>query len=636
MKKILYLLSCIALSHSASVAQTTLINTSQLHLKSKPVAQKMDKRISTGLEGNDDNRPSVPPSAAARSLGKSIGSTNYDLGSNGAVKSRLINYGNKKVSGAFNYGTGDITAGFADRGSGYNTTDATGKFAAAPKKRIESVRTGFTNLCVDADGNEYLFAHRGGFQIMMSKKLKGATTWTESNVPTSIPGGVLWSSAAIGGKNGKTIHIIALTAPTGTSTNGFLFNGINGAMVYFRSTDGGATWDKKDVLLPGIDSTRYNYMSGDNYSVTCKGDKVAIASYGSFYDTEIWISEDNGNKFTRKTVFDFPLPNYHLDDLYEVKDIPKAPSNLDSLAIQTTDGAGTIFIDNNNKVQLIVGNMFVLDDKEDNQAYNYYTLNGFLHWDENKPDSLKFLDLYPDVNGNDSIDVQSTKTGTYFNALTCYPTLAQGADNTLYMAYTAPSENYTNDDKSIYYRHVFVVYSKNGGKTWSKPYDIIDDKTLFDTKIFDQDLAECTFPYLATNVDNSIHLIYQMDNTPGMHVSHPSTQTIDFEDNEQIYTDIPTARITASKDVVTASMFQFGLSPNPTTNAVNINYTLTESGKVSIRLYDLTGRQIQQTDLGNQNVGVQNHLLSLNLNAGLYFVQLNVNGKIATQKLVVR
>ncbi len=636
MKKILYLLSCMALCHSVSVAQTTLTTQSKLQLKSKPTAIKMDKRISTGLEGSGDNSPAVPPSASARSLGKSIGITNYDLGSNGAVKPRLINFGNKKISAAFNYGTGDIDAGVADRGSGYNTTDATGKFAALPKKRVESLRTGFTNLCADADGNEYLFAHKGGYQIMMSKKLKGATTWTESNIPTDVSGGVLWSSAAIGGKNGKSIHLVASTVPT--TLGGVLLDDIDGAMVYFRSTDGGATWDKKDVLLPGIEGTRYNRMSADAYSVAVKGDKVVIASYGDFYDTEVWISEDNGEKFTRKTVFDFPIPNYKLDDLYTTKDIPKAPSNLDSLAIQSTDACGAIFIDNKNKAHLVVGNMYYLDADVDDGAYNYYpSVNGFFHWDENTADSLYLIDAYPDVNGNDTIDIGGDVFGRYGNSMTCHPSMVQGADNVLYLSYTAPSENYLNDDETNYARHVFIIHSKDGGKTWSKPYDIIDDKTLFNSVDLFQDIAECTFPYLAENVDNNLHLIYQMDYTPGLHVLAPATAPIDFEDNDHIYTDIPTVRLTASKEVVVAaSAFQFGLSPNPTTSAVNISYNLEEEGKVSLRLYDLTGRQIQKTDLGNQNAGSQNHLLSLNLNAGLYFVQLNVNGKIATQKLVVR
>jgi hypothetical protein len=646
MKKILYTAACALAFSQMSIAQTTLVQQpSTLKTKGKMTAVTMQKKALTGFENINDSKPAVPPSASARALGKSVGITTYDLGSNGAVKPRLINYGKKKVSAAFTYGTGDMANGFPDRGSGYNTTDANGKFAAPPKKRIESVRTGFTNLCADADDTEYLFAHRAGttaapaYRIVMSKKLKGATTWTESEVPSTITGGMLWSSVAIGGKNGKSIHLVALTAPTGTSTNGTIYKGIDGAMVYFRSLDGGATWDKKGILLPGIDSTRYNRMGSDAYSVAVKGDKVVIASYGDWYDTEIWISENNGDTFKKTTVFDFPLANYKIDDLYEVKDIPTAPEGFDSLAVRSTDGSGSIFIDNKNKAHLAVGNMVYLDNDNADNSFTYYPgVNGLYHWDENTPDSLYFVDAYPDDNGNDTIDIASTETGRYFNSMTCYPTLSQGPDNIIYLAYTAPSENFTNDDETIYYRHVYVKHSKDGGKTWSKAYDIIADKTLFNATEFFQETAECTFPYLAVNTDDNLHLIYQLDYTPGLHLQSTTANPVDSEDNEHIYTEIPTARlVVATKETAaSAASFQFGLAPNPASNAVQLNYTMLEEGKVSVRLSDIAGRQIQYSDLGFQNAGNQSFVMPLQLNAGLYFVQLVINGKVATQKLSVK
>lgn len=636
MKKTLLLTVALIGTGLISTAQTSLVKSNSLRVeKSKQVSVKMQKTMLTGFEIDQNQKAAIPVSASSRALGYSIGVTDYDLGSNGAVKPRLINFGNKKLSGAFNYGTGDISTNVPNRGSGYNTTDANGKFGKLPTKRVESVRTGFTNLCADADGNEYLFAHKAvtNYAILMSKKLKGATTWTESDVPSNIAAGVLWSSAAIGGANGKTIHLIAISAPV--SLTGTTIDDIDGCLLYYRSTDGGATWDKTDIRLPGIEGTRYNRMSADAYSITAKGDKVVVASYGDFYDTEIWTSTDNGENFTRKTILDFPIPNYKLDDLYETKDIPNDPNAPDSLAILSGDGSGIVFIDNNNKTHLLVGSMYYVDDAVDAGAFNYFPgTNGIFHWDENTPDSLYEIDAYPDLDGDGTINLDGF--GTYYNCLTSYPNLVQGADNVLYLVYTAPSEDFLNGDKMMNCRHVFIMNSKDGGKNWSKPYDVLTDKTLFDDNEYLLDLAECSFPYTALNVDNSLHVVYQLDYTPGMHVSHPSTQTIDVEENYQVYTDIPTARITKAKDAIAAEQVKFEIFPNPAKDIVNLTYVNKQEGNVKVTISDLTGRVIQKNDLGLQNAGNQQFNLPIQLNPGVYFIQLEMNNAIATQKLIVR
>jgi len=634
MNRILPIAAFFSLTTLFCSAQTILVKSGRPELRGKMEMARMDKVSRTGFEA-DASQAAIPHSAVSRGLGYSIGTTNYDLGSNGSVKARLVNFGGKSLSGAFNFGTGDIANGVADRGSGYNSTDASGKFGAKPTKRVEAVRTGFTTLCADAEGNEYLFAHQAGYKILMSKKAKGTTSWQSSVVPTEVQGGVLWSAAAIGGSNGKTIHLIALTAPTGTSTNGVLFDDINGALLYYRSTDGGATWDKKDVALPGINGLRYNRMSSDNYTVTAKGDKVAIASFGDFYDTELWVSNDNGANFVRRTVFDFPLSNYHIDDLYTVDSIPPAPDGLDPLAILSTDGSGTLMIDKDNNVQLIAGRMYYLDAAVDNGSYTYYPgTNGFFHWNESTPDSLYTIDAYPDIDEDGTINLDGY--GTTYNALTCHPTLAQGADKTIYLAYAVPSEAFVNADKGKNCRHIFIMHTKDGGKSWSKPYDVIADRSLFDGNEYLLELADCTFPYLAQNVDNNLHLIYQMDYTPGMHVSHPSTETIDFEDNFQIYPEIPVATITRDRDIVTADALGFSVFPNPASDAAQISFNTDEAAEVKIEIMDCFGQTVRQHDAGWKDAGKHQITIPTDLNSGLYFIKLEAKGKMATRKLIVR
>jgi hypothetical protein len=70
-----------------------------------------------------------------------------------------------------------------------------------------------------------------------------------------------------GGPDGKTVHIIGVTEPSGGDFTGSPFQGINGCMLYNRSTDGGATFDKLMVQLPGVDSTIFASFGADSYAV---------------------------------------------------------------------------------------------------------------------------------------------------------------------------------------------------------------------------------------------------------------------------------------------------------------------------------------------------------------------------------
>lgn len=627
MKKIILLLSSIISIESAIVAQTTVVGKPDYSKVKNFKAVKTKYSPKTGFEALSA-KVSVPPSASARALGKTIGITNYDLGSNGSVKPRLINQGNGKISAAFTYGTGDISAGVTDRGSGYNTSDASGKFGNIPTKRVENLRTGFTNLAIDGDGTEYLFAHSSDYVIIMSKKAKNATNWTQSDVPTTLPAGCLWPSVAIGGANGKTIHLIAVATPTDFS--GTIIDDIDGPLVYFRSKDGGATWDKQGILLPGVDGTRYNDMGADCYSVAVKGDKVAIGYYGNFADTEIWISNDNGDNFTRRTIWDFPLPNYKIDDLYTTSQIPPSPISTDSLAIESSDSGGSVFIDNNGKAHLIMPSMIYTDAESDSGAYTYYPgTSGMYHWDENTPDSLYFFNPLPDPNEDGNIDI--TDFAIYYRCLTSWPSLAQGSDGTLYMAYTAPAEDFLHTNGVENSRHVYIIASKDGGKTWTKPFDVIADPTLLDANSFLIDAAEITFPYLAQNIDANLHLIYQLDYTTHLHVQHPTSVTVDYEDNEHVYTAIPLTKIIKSKDAILPSD-KVKIYPNPTTDVVNINLGIGENKASTLTITDLTGKIINVQEFKNSN-SIQTVNIA-HLPTGTYFFTVRTDDAFRTERIV--
>jgi Secretion system C-terminal sorting domain len=601
-----------------------------------PSAQKsaiFNKKNRTGFEESKSTTPEVPLSAWARGAAKPIGVTEYDLQTNGSQKPRIINYGGGEISAAYTFGTKD----FANRGTGYNSKKAGGVFGAVPIKRIESVRTGFPSLVVDGDGTEYSIAHTfnttaNAYQMIVSKKAKGTTAWTQSTVPSDVTGGSLWGYAAIGGVNKKTIHMVTNTLP---GTDGTPYKGMDGAMLYFRSKDGGATWDKKDVQLPGMDSTRYVGTAGDNYAIATSGDNIAVVYFGQWEDTEMWFSSNNGDTWKRTTIYEFPLKLYKTDEGYDSSTLPDDPNAPTADAIFTTDQSGSVFFDKNGKVHVIYGRMYVADtDLGDNNTSYYPGTVDFIHWDETTPTKLNYLDAWPDINKNDSLDI-GAEIATYFHAMTCFPSTAVADNGTIYVTYSSITEEALDGNDSNF-RRIYIISSTDNGKTWSKPYPVNNDK-YFKQDDFEIEFAECVFPTLAPKVDaNKLHLIYQVDYTQELFLQN-ATQTA--EDNFIAYVDIDLVDLQAgvgSKDVISADAVKFQLSPNPAHGQVQVSYDLATNSDVNITLTDILGKNIQKVNLGNQNTGKQTYSLPTNVTSGLYLVQLNINGKIATQKLMVK
>jgi hypothetical protein len=77
--------------------------------------------------------------------------------------------------------------------------------------------------------------------------------------------------------------------------------------------------------------------------------------------------------------------------------------------------------------------------------------------------------------------------------------------------------------------------------------------------------------------------------------------------------------------------------PNPATDNVRVNYSLEERGLVSVKLYSLSGEMAAELLNEEQDRGPHalDARLPMNLEKGVYVVKLSINGKHASQKLMV-
>jgi hypothetical protein len=78
--------------------------------------------------------------------------------------------------------------------------------------------------------------------------------------------------------------------------------------------------------------------------------------------------------------------------------------------------------------------------------------------------------------------------------------------------------------------------------------------------------------------------------------------------------------------------------PNPTSNKSTLVYNLNDKADVSIRLTDITGKEIFNSQLGLQYAGTHEYTISsesLDLNNGLYLVSIKINNNTFTGKIVI-
>lgn len=620
----------VALLASTAFAQVNKVK-STLPQPSIQVGVPTQKVHYTGFEAHDFNGPSVP--AADRSALDIVGETYYDLQSNGGVGRRVHNFGGDDIRAVFTF-SNDAVA-FANRGTGYNTRSG-GEWGPPPTARLESARTGFTNYVVAPDGTEYTFAHgQGPFRITYMKRAPGATNWTQADVPTSTPSGVLWARAAVGGSNGQTLHVIATTTPTGNG--GVAYQGMDGVMVYSRSQDGGATWDIQDLLLPDINSDNFTGTDVEGYSIDANGDMVAIMLASTWNDCLVWISEDNGTSWTKYIVNDFPLDKYVVNTGYDPNDLPFDPNAPVPEAIFTSDGTSDVLVDNSGIVHCWYGTTYVNDVDITDAGWVFYPGSniGIVYWNSTMDENSGVVSGYcPDISRNDTIEVSDISN--YGIGLSSHPSSSIDQDGNLYLMYSSLNELYVDPNTLYNYRQPFVVSSSDNGMTWNLPKEIMHIDLIGDDGFDEVPFLEGIYTTSAKHADDKIHVTFQADYSPLTFLNSPAEDP-EPTDNTIRYIGYPTAWALVNTQNVPAETLKFELSPNPAHDRVVIQFSSEGNQTAFVQVYDMYGKVVRQTTRTTVGAGTGTTVVNTaDLPNGMYFVRLNIGNAFATRKLSVQ
>jgi hypothetical protein len=574
-----------------------------------------------------------------------IGTTTYDLQSNAAVQNRIVHHDDGTISAGWTTSQ-QLNASWSDRGTGYNFFDGT-NWGANPTTRLESSRGGWPSILAMGSGKEASITHNtdNSHINMTYRSTTGTGSWSEQNISslndsTGIYRYMIWNRSAVGGLNKETIHMVALTAPTGNG--GTTYNGLDGALLYYRSLDEGLTWDIQDMQLPGMDTSMFTGMSGDVYTVTAQGETVVVGYFNDWGDSFIVKSIDNGTTWEKTTFLDFPVDKYAMDDGLDLD----GDGTYDQ--VYSTDNYGAIVLDATGEAHVFYGIMMYLDDDLTDASSSWFPgINGIGYWNESMGEdvtpatvhagdtSLWYSDMMndnwivqaPDLNGDGIVDGVDSTGGyaLYYASRASMPNAGISANGEIYLSFSGYTE--TADNGSQVFRHLYITKSSDGGSTWKTPVDVTPNVSWIGMK-------ECVFGSMVPTVDDKIRIVFQMDNEPGL-IVRGDEDLVDF--NDIVYIEIDTVGLFGTSVSVNdiKNTTQFTVYPNPANDYTSIAISLDKTEKVILTIVDLLGKEISKEEKVFYS-GTTTEMLDVsNFQNGVYFINLQVGNKITTQKLVI-
>ncbi|MCK9401604.1 MAG: T9SS type A sorting domain-containing protein, partial [Bacteroidales bacterium] len=547
-------------------------------------------------------------------LENDLGQTRFDHQNNHSVNSRIVLFPDGTIAGIWTKGQSEPS--FPERGTGYNYFDGSA-WGPAPTGRIETIRAGWPSVAAWNGNGEIVVSHQGGPLplVMNTRPVKGTGNWTENLIP--IPAGcvgVMWPNMITNGPNNNYIHILACSFPA--ISGGAPYLGLDPALLYYRSLDGGATWDKAGIQIPGMDSTNYSFFLAETFAWgSPKGDTIYFAVGGSFTDTFIMKSTDNGETWTKITI----LGNVN-------KKIPDGTAYLPSW--RSTDGAVTCEMDQNGVIHFASGiGGGSIEDSADNFIFD---LNGLIYWNTTMPmlqDSLnldtldahgQLLGYYSDgPNPGDTLNVvPGSRVG-----LTSRPQISVDELNNLFVIYSGITWQNPNPE-GINYRHIFGRARFHDQTTWSTgPIDLNADSSCNGN--------EFNFAAMTKQISgDKLRILYQTSDQPGM---ASWSSAIPYHDNIIQYREIPynaflpigTEENPAGRRNMVSQNY-----PNPANGLTYFNVNLDNAAHVVVDVSNVMGQKIMSNDKGILNAGMHKMTIDGNLlTSGIYFYTVTIGGE---------
>jgi len=580
--------------------------------------------------------PQLPaqPISILNSEFDSIGNTFYGIQSYATMQNRIYRFEDGTVGATYTFGID--WPGFSDRGTGYNYYNGD-EWSEWPTERIENQRTGWSSYAPLGEEGELVVAHISASSneclVFNKRNSKGTGDWIESFFYG--PAGhedLLFPSMITGGDNNNSIYLLSLTRPY--INGGSQYEGLNGALVYSMSTNGGETWDILNQMLPGMDSSEYTGFTRDSYTFAEPRDNIVAFVCGSYqHDLFLMKSQDYGQTFAKTIIWDHPYdlitPTFYTDTFY------------------CADGSIDVALDVNGKAHVVFGIMRTYYNLDD---WKYFkTTDGVGYWNETMPtfsSNANALDptcgpeseliadetligWTQDLNGNgtiDWVDVPGHPLGFYYSlGISSMVQLVTDDQNCLFLVYSSFSEVYNNG--TMNYRRLFIRPSLNGGQTWGQFYHY--DETPY--SIFN----EYVFPSCASFSDNYIYMTYMIDNDPGIYWQGSSGP---WGENFLCCAKVSKDEIVGIKQTkqINPEIEVSQNFPNPFSESTTINVNLHKPTDIKLEVINMLGEKVYEMPAARGNIGINTFNIHADgLIPGIYFYTVKSSGQSITRKMII-
>jgi len=649
MRRFLLLVAALCLTSAVTLAQTKAS-----YKTYRPKASQVQKVTRMGDENINANVESEPTMVREYNSGE-LDFTTYDWQSNSGPITRTIVWPDGKINFAYTYAS---NTSYSDRGTGIGTYDANTGECTPLNSRVESEKTGFGSIARYGENSIVLAAHTAttiGLWIIEDK----------DNIPTGNLDAVsyldetyelTWANVMTSGANRDIIHVVATPYPDNT-----VIEGVTRPLLYFRSTDGGQTWDKQNVVLPYMTSeyTRGFVGSNDCYWLeTTNDNRLTLIVNTSWIDGMAIYSEDDGETWNATQFYEWPdpfaqyteedsvwifYPRYvsalwDNDNKLHIAYEWNATGSLDALASGTyyagLGGIGywnetlpynSIGIDTGLHTQHVTGEPFIIDTAYlMNDCYGSWWL-----WSDANhvmfPEQIGYVTpLTDEGNPEDPYTAETmnivysnsdySKHGSY-NCGTCsFPVICyEPSTNYLVAIWSAMDENNVDESGNFFFK-VFARGSADGGLTWSDMVQLSTD--------FSFTLQECVYNQ-AVIVNHQIVVATQTDGTAGSFVQNADSDGTDNMYQVMVY-DLQDLFSNYDGIAEEETPTLMTLYPNPASRVINVNINKTSQ----VVIYNIMGQAVKSF---NGHAGINTVDVS-SFTPGVYFMSIGEN----TQKFVVK
>jgi Secretion system C-terminal sorting domain len=558
--------------------------------------------------------------------------TKYDLQSNYSSGQQRIYLYSDGTLGAVATMSHEDGGAYSDRGTGYNYFNGS-SWNTEPAARVETTRTGWPSYQPFGPSGEIILAHQvPPLPIKFcTRPVKGTGSWTESTIP--IPADVTtmwWPRMVTNGPDHTNIHVIAMTLPTGNG--GTTYNGMDGALLYINSLDGGSTWSDWQQL-DGMTFADYINFTADTYSwAQPQGNIIAFTVGDMWKDQFLMKSTDNGTTWTKTVIW--PCP-YNLwagsDDVPDFRD---------------PDGTMHVALDQQGMAHVVFG----LQQGGATAGVKHWTINvdGLVYWNEYMSPLQAVLDwdtlvkhgnLIGWVLDKDSIAFyHSDSIAWYQTSMTSNPGITIDADNNMFVIWSGLTSRL--DANSFFLRHIFERTA-----TIQSDHAIIWGDSLTDLTgdFLQYNWTECAYPDIAANSDSKIYVLFQGDELAGSYVKGTTWtgymgQTSVTENNMIVLnpnkTDLYVG--TADKKEIKPSFAVSENYPNPVIDLTTVNVNIQKPGNLILEVTNLMGQNLITMEKVNLTSGNYRFVIDgSQLAPGVYFYMVKLNNESITNKMIV-